>query len=124
MKKYSHSRSKRIADQIHKDVVQILKFKVKDPRVNWVTINDVEVTDDNTWATIYWTVLPDEKRIDASKALESAKGFIRSELSHGFRTYTIPQLKFVYDESIERGAKILKILDEVKQDFTEDEVEE
>ena len=113
MKRYSHSRSKRIADQIQKDVVDILRFKVKDPRISWVTINDVEVTEDNTWAKIYWTVLQEEKRLDVSYALESAKGFIRSELSHGFKTYTIPQLKFVYDDSIVRGAKILDILNKV-----------
>lgn len=121
MKRYSYSRSKRIADQIQKDIVQILRFKVKDPRIQWVTINDVEVTDDNTWAKIYWTVLNEEKRLEVNKALESATGFIRSELSHGFKTYTIPQLKFVYDESMVRGSKILGILNQVKDEFSKDE---
>jgi ribosome-binding factor A len=121
MRRYSHSRSKRIADQIQKDIVQILRQKVKDPRITWVTINDVEVTEDNTWAKIYWTVLQDERREDVTKALQSASAFIRSELSHGFKTYTIPQLKFIYDESMVRGAKILSVLNKVKQDFSEDE---
>ncbi|MBP9743508.1 MAG: 30S ribosome-binding factor RbfA [Burkholderiales bacterium] len=85
MKKYSYSRSERIADQIHKDIVFILKSKVKDPRIDWVTINDVEVTEDNSWATIYWTVLEEAKRLSVSRALESARGFIRSELSKGLR---------------------------------------
>ncbi len=123
MRKYSNNRSERIADQIQKDVVQILRLKVKDPRIQWVTINEVEVTEDNTWAKIYWTVLNDDKRQDVSKALESAKGFIRSELSHGFKTYTIPQLKFIYDESMIRGSKILSVLSKVKDDFSDDEKE-
>lgn len=118
---YSYSRSKRIADQIQKDVVQILRQKVKDPRIEWVTINDVEVTEDNTWAKIYWTVLHEEKKLEVSKALESAKGFIRSELSHGFKTYTIPQLKFIYDESLIRGSNILGILNKVKEDFSDED---
>ena len=121
MRRYSNNRSERIADQIHKDVVQILRSKVKDPRIEWVTINDVEVTEDNTWAKIYWTVLNEEKRNDVSKALDSAKGFIRSELSHGFKTYTIPQLKFIYDESMQRGSKILSVLNKVKEDFNDDD---
>lgn len=116
MRKYSQNRSGRIADQIHKDIVDILRFKVKDPRVTWVTINEVIVTKDNTWATIYWTILMEDKKDDAIKALELARGFIRSELSKGFKTYTIPQLKFVFDESQVRAAKILNLIDSVKKE--------
>lgn len=116
MRKYSQNRSGRIADQIHKDIVDILRLKVKDPRVSWVTINEVIVTKDNTWATIYWTILMLDKKDDATKALEAARGFIRSELSKGFKTYTIPQLKFIFDESMVRGAKILGLIESVKKD--------
>lgn len=120
MKKYSHNRSERIADQIQKDIVAILRSKVKDPRIEWITINDVEVSDDNSLAKIYWTVLHEAKRDDVAKALELARGFIRSELSKGFKTYTIPQLKFIYDESLARGSKILSILNEVKKEFSDE----
>jgi ribosome-binding factor A len=121
MRKYSYSRSSRIADQIQKDIVAILRHKVKDSRMIWVTVNEVEVTKDNTIARIYWTVLDEAQRYEIEKALEVAKGFIRSELSKGFRTYTIPQLKFIYDESLVRGAKILNILNQVKEDFSHDD---
>lgn len=121
MRKYSYSRSSRIADQIQKDIVAILRHKVKDSRMIWVTVNEVEVTKDNTIARIYWTVLDEAQRSEIEKALEVAKGFIRSELSKGFRTYTIPQLKFIYDESLVRGAKILNILNQVKEDFSHDD---
>lgn len=121
MRKYSNNRSSRIADQIQKDIVDILRHKVKDPRVSWVTINEVEVTDDYSWAKIYWTLLHIEKRIEVEQVLTKATGFVRSELSKGFRTYTIPQLKFIFDESLERGGKILNILNQVKQEFNDDE---
>ncbi|MCE2705945.1 MAG: 30S ribosome-binding factor RbfA [Proteobacteria bacterium] len=123
MRKYSNNRSGRIADQIHKDIVVILRSKVKDPRVSWITINDVEVDQEYSTARIYWSIL-DETKIDgATKALESAKGFIRSELSKGFKTYTIPHIKFIYDESISRGAKILNVINQVSQEFSTDEID-
>lgn len=114
--KKNQNRSGRIADQVQKDIMEILRYKVKDPRVNWVTINDVEVTDDYSVAKIYWTVLDDVKRSDVELALESSKGFIRGLLSKGFRTYTIPQLKFIYDESLVRGTKILELINKVNKD--------
>ena len=113
--KKNQNRSGRIADQIQKDIMEILRYKVKDPRINWVTINDVEVTDDYSVAKIYWTVLDDIKRSDVELALESSKGFIRSLLSKGFKTYTIPQLKFIYDESLVRGTKMLELINKVSQ---------
>ena len=120
MRKYSHNRSLRIADQIQKDMVAILRLKVKDPRIEWITINDVDVSDDCSLAKIYWTVLNEVKRNDVEQVLELAKGFIRSELSKGFKTYTIPQLKFIYDESLARGSKILSILNQVKTEFSDE----
>ena len=120
MRKYSNNRGGRIADQIQRDIVAILRFKVKDPRIEWVTINEVEVNHDNSVAKVYWTVLNQDKRQDVTKALTAATGFIRSELSKGFKTYTIPQLSFIYDESVERSRKILDVLDKVKQEFSDD----
>ncbi len=113
MRKYSNSRDKRIGEQIQKDLMDILRVRVKDPRAKWITITDVEVKPDFSWAKIFYTTMDDNLREDAGKALDSARGFIRSELSKGFKTYSIPQLKFVYDESLERGSKILSIINQV-----------
>ena len=110
MRRYSHQRSKLIADQIQKDIVDTLMHKVRDPRIKWVTINDVEVDEDQSSAKIYWTVLDDTKRQEVIQALASATGFIRTELARKFHTYTIPHLKFVFDDSILRGTKILDII--------------
>ncbi len=114
MRKYSHKRSDRIADQIHKDIVNILRKEIKDPRINWVTISEVVVNSDNTWATIYWTVLNKGDKEAVMLGLEKARGFIRSQLSKGFQTYTIPNIKFVYDESLERASKIEALINTVK----------
>lgn len=123
MRKYSYSRSNRISDQLQKDISEILQLKIKDPRLKWVTIIEVEINKDNTVATIYWTVLEDANKEQANIALQKALGFIRSEVSLGFQTYTIPQLKFVYDESQARGNKMLQLLNKVKQDFLPDETD-
>lgn len=122
MRKYSNNRSGRIADQIHKDIADILRNKVKDPRTKWVIIYEVEVDKNYAYAKIFWNILHDDCNIDdVSKALESAKGYIRSELSKGFKTYTIPQLKFVFDDSIERGSKILNLINKANQDLKENQ---
>lgn len=117
MRKYSNNRASRMSDQIQKDIVDILRTKVKDPRIYWVTINEVIVAEDFGVAKVYWTVLDETKREDVEAALAQAKGFIRSVLSQGFKTYTIPQLHFIYDESLIRGTKMLGLLDKVKKEF-------
>ncbi len=124
MRRYSNNRAGRIADQIHKDIVGILRHTVRDPRLNLLTINDVDVDADYAWAKIYWTVYDDTTIVEVTKALESATGFVRSELSKGFKTYTIPQLKFVYDDSMVRGAHILNVLNKVKEQFLPDDIED
>ncbi|TXI91160.1 MAG: 30S ribosome-binding factor RbfA [Neisseriales bacterium] len=119
--KKNNPRSGRMADQIHKDIMQILRSRVKDPRVAWVTVNDVEVSNDYSLATIYYTVMDSNDADNVAKALEKGKGFIRSELSKGLTTYTVPQLKFVYDKSLERGSRILSLISQVSSEFTEDD---
>jgi ribosome-binding factor A len=120
MRKYSHNRASKIADQIQKDVVEILRKDVKDPRIEWVTISEVEVNQDHSWAKIYWTVLDDKKKDQVAHALHAATGFVRSKLSQGFKTYTIPQIKFIYDDSLVRGAKILDVINRANENNSSD----
>ena len=118
--KKSANRATRMADQIQKDIMSILRAKVKDPRISWVTVNDVEVANDYSLAKIYYSVLQTEQRDGIAKALESAKGFIRSELSKGLTTYTVPQLKFIFYFSLERGSHILSLISKVADEYTEE----
>lgn len=110
-----------MADQIHKDIMSILRLKVKDPRVEWVTVNEVEVTNDYSLAKIFYSTLDKDKVNQVSKALESAKGFIRSELSKGLTTYTVPEIKFIFDTSLERGGHILSLISKVSEEFNDEE---
>lgn len=112
-----------MSDQIHKDLMAIFRHKMKDPRVSWVTINDVEVTSDYSLAKIFWTVLDSSKKEEIAIIIEDARGFIRSELAKGLNTYTVPHLKFVYDESLERGAKLLSLMNKIKKEFADDEAD-
>lgn len=119
--KKSTNRATRMSDQIHKDIMAILRSKVKDPRINWVTVNEVEVTNDYSLAKIYYSVLDSSKQKEVAKALESAKGYIRSELSKGLTTYTVPDLRFIFDTSLERGSHILSLISKVSDEFTPEE---
>lgn len=122
--KKSSNRATRMADQIHKDIMAILRNKVKDPRINWVTVNEVEVTNDYSLAKIYYSVLDTSKQAGIAKALESAKGFIRSELSKGLTTYTVPELRFIFDTALERGSHILSLISKVSEEFVPEESNE
>ncbi|MEN9946644.1 MAG: hypothetical protein RLZZ293_1030 [Pseudomonadota bacterium] len=120
--KKNTNRGTRMADQIHKDIMSILRSKVKDPRINWVTVNEVEVTHDYSLAKIYYSVLEKDQQPEIAKALERAKGFIRSELSKGLTTYTVPQLRFIFDEALERGSHILSLIGKAVADLPEEVV--
>lgn len=95
-----------------------LIIKVKDPRVGFITITDVELTNDLSQAKVFLTVLGNKKEVnDTFKALDKAKGFIKSELGSRMRLRIVPELFFEYDESIEYGNKIEKMIQDLhKQD--------
>lgn len=112
------NRSTRVAEQMKKEVGEIISRKLKDPRIGFITITDVEVTGDLQQATVYFTVLGNNrKRSDTLKALEQAKGFIRTEIGQRIRLRKTPELMFAFDVSAEYGSKIDTLL---KQVMTED----
>ena len=103
----------RIADQLVEQISYIIKTEVKNKDIDFVTITDAKVTSDLGYAKIYYTVLDDNKRESTAKALKSASGFIRHELRERVDIRQIPELTFVYDESIEYGNKIEEKLKEI-----------
>ena len=110
----SNMRAERVGEQMKKEVMDIINNKVKDPRVGFLTITDVELTNDLSHAKVYLTVLGSNKEIDNTfKALEKAKGFIKSELGSRMRLRIVPELFFEYDESIEYGNKIEKMIQDL-----------
>ena len=103
----------RIADQIQRDVAELIRTEVKDPRVGLVTLTDVEITPDHRHAKVFFTVLGDSEQVQlASEGLDHAAGFLRARLASIMRLRVMPELHFVYDESVERGVRLSRLIDE------------
>lgn len=106
-------RARRVADQIQRELADILRLELKDPRVGMITVTDVEVTQDYAHAKVYFTLLGDKARADeAAQGLRRAAGFLRTQLAHRLKLRTVPQLQFVYDSSVERGISLSRLIDE------------
>lgn len=107
------SRLGRIADQIQRDVAELIRSEVTDPRVGLVTLTGVEVSSDHRHARIFFTVLGDTDQVRlASQGLDHASGFLRARLASSLRLRVMPELHFVYDESVARGARLSQLIDE------------
>ena len=112
MKKTSQ-RARRVGDEIQRDLAELLRTEVKDPRVGPVTITAVEVSADLSHAKIFVTHLAGREHADtAVTALQHTAGFLRSALARRLRLYTVPQLHFAYDDSIENGMKLSQLIDD------------
>ena len=108
-----YPRGRRIADQIQRDVSEIIRLELKDPRVGLITITDVEVTQDNAHAKVFFTALGEPVQQEAAtRALNHAAGFMRSELAQRLKLRTVPQLRFDYDVSVERGMRLSELIDQ------------
>ena len=108
-----YARQDRVKEQIMREMAELVRQGLKDPRAGFITINDVEITRDYSHATIYYTVLDDRTREVTAEALEHAKGYLRSELSKRIHVFRTPELHFIYDESVERGMSISHLIDKV-----------
>ncbi|SEN57056.1 ribosome-binding factor A [Amphibacillus marinus] len=107
----SQVRANRVAEQMKKELGDIITRKIKDPRVGFVTITDVEVTGDLQQATVYLTILGEKReQQDTLLGLSKAKGFIRSEIGQRIRLRKTPELFFELDETIETGNRIESLL--------------
>lgn len=103
----------RIESNMIKTISYILANEVKDKDIKFVTVTDCRVTNDLSYAKVYYTVLNNDKKDDTAKALKNASGFIRKELMDRMDIRYTPELEFVFDESIEYGKKIENILEEI-----------
>ncbi|MBO8615194.1 30S ribosome-binding factor RbfA [Staphylococcus aureus] len=114
----SSMRAERVGEQMKKELMDIINKKVKDPRVGFITITDVVLTNDLSQAKVFLTVLGNDKEVENTfKALDKAKGFIKSELGSRMRLRIMPELMYEYDQSIEYGNKIERMIQDLhKQD--------
>src|SRR5512139_3762942 len=105
------ARTDRIAQQIQRELAELLRLEINDPRVRLVTITGVEVAGDYSHAKIFFTRL-DGKNAEAQQGLEHASGFLRSRLANSLKLRVMPQLHFVYDASVERGSHLSQLIDQ------------
>ena len=104
-------KQERINSNLQKEISYIISNEVKNPNIGFVTITAVDVTSDLSYARVYFTTLSD--RLETLKALKSAKGYIKRELADRIDLRHIPELEFIYDESIEYGNKIEQKIKEI-----------
>jgi len=98
-------RSRRVGEQLQRELMELLRREVKDPRASGVTVTSVTVTRDLAYAKVFFTLLDGAQHAaDVAKVLNGAAGFLRSALGQRLRLRTVPQLRFVYDESIAHAA--------------------
>ncbi len=109
-----YKRSQRVSDLLREEIADIISCKLKDPRIGFTTVMGVDLTDDLKIARVYVSILKHEERKTTIEVLNSAKSFIRSELSKRLKLKFIPSIEFRLDTSIEYGNRIEKLLNDIK----------
>ena len=109
----SSGRPQKLADLIQRELSGLLQRELRDPRVGMITITAVDVSPDFSHAKVLYTTLDPAHVEEAGKGLKRAAGFLRSQLAKRIKLYTTPELRFVYDESVERGDRLSRLIDSV-----------
>ena len=109
--KKGQGRPQRLGDLIQREVSELIRLEVRDPRVGMITITSVDVSHDLSHAKVFFTLLEKDRLEDTLAGLKRSAGFLRSELARRIKLYTTPQLRFEYDESVERGDRLSRLID-------------
>jgi ribosome-binding factor A len=108
----SQARARRIGDRIREELAVLMQREISDPRLSMVTVTAADVDRELAYATIYVTAIgSDDRRREVLQALEGASGYIRKQLSGRIRLRQFPKLRFRWDASQTRGARIDELLD-------------
>jgi len=115
-------RAPRVTEQVHHELAELSRAEVKDPRVGMVTVTGVELTPDYAYATVYFSVLPDDEQTVANTlaGLRRAAGFLRSQLGRRVRIHTTPEIRFEHDRSTEYGMAMSKLIDQAVERKADD----
>lgn len=106
-----YPRSHRVADFIQRELAGLIRTEVRDPRISpMLTLASVEVSRDLSIAKVYYSLLDSGEHRDTQDALERASGFLRRQLAKQMSTRSVPQLRFYYDDSAERGAHMTALI--------------
>lgn len=107
-------RASRLGETLKEEISQLIREELKDPRIGFVTVTNVEVADDLGHAKVFVSVLGDSQQAkDTLEALNRAAGFVRSEIGKRIRLRHTPEVVFKYDSSIEYGAHIAELINEI-----------
>ncbi|HRD35291.1 MAG TPA: 30S ribosome-binding factor RbfA [Rhodocyclaceae bacterium] len=114
------SRGQRVSEQILRELAELIRLEVKDPRVGFITLTEVELTPDYAHAKVYFTSMTGQDDLDETLAgLRRASGFLRRELGRRVRIHTTPELHFHYDKSVEQGSRMSQLIDKVVREDSE-----
>ena len=117
-------RTDRVEEEIKKIVSKLIDNGIKDPRVNGlISVTKVDVSKDMKYCKIYVSMLGTKDKDEALKGLDSAKGVVRKEIGERIRTFNTPEVKFIYDDSMEYGQHIDSIINSLNIKHDEDEVD-
>ena len=104
------NKAERIATIIRKNIAEIIQFQVKDPHLGFVSVPEVRVSKDFSYATVYVSFFKDEDIEPSLQVLNKAKGFIRSELASKMDTRRVPEIRFVLDDGYKKEERIAELL--------------
>ena len=108
----SFSRKDRVSEQVRRELAELIRTELKDPRVGMVSITDVEVTPDYAHAKVWFSTLGGSEQLaPVLEGLQQSAGFLRRKLGKRIRIHTTPQLHFVFDPSLERGADLSRLIE-------------
>ncbi|MDR2208561.1 MAG: 30S ribosome-binding factor RbfA [Azoarcus sp.] len=111
-----YSRGQRVAEQIRRELAELIRLEVKDPRVGLISLTEVELTPDYAHAKIFFTAI-NGVTPEILEGLRNAAGFLRRELGKRIRIHTLPELHFHYDRSVEEGSRLSQLIDQtVRED--------
>src|SRR2546426_9134378 len=108
----NQQRLRRVADQIQRELSQLLRAELKDPRVGMITLTGVEISPDLAYAKVFFTTLADAESLTTIEAgLDRAAGFLRAQLGKRLRLRVTPEIRFKHDVSVERGVRLSQLID-------------
>jgi ribosome-binding factor A len=107
----------RVTDLVRKHVCELIEREIHDPRIEGVTVTDIELSQDTRHATVFYSIIgDDERKAEVKRGLDSAAGWVTRELGKRLRTRNTPHIRFEFDESLERGDRMSLLLDQIKSE--------
>lgn len=111
------TRQEKVKELLKSEISEIIRRELKDPRLGFVTVTDVEITPDLRSAKVFISIMGNKtQKSDGMKALRSAAGFIRSEFAKRASMKVTPEIVFMEDTGIERGSRIFELLEKIKRE--------